>query len=37
MQKLFKFQTADQIIAGPNSLESLGEQLQLLGTRIQSV
>jgi alcohol dehydrogenase len=37
MQTLFKSQTADHIIAGPNSIESLGEQLQLLGTRIQSV
>lgn len=36
MQKLYKFQTADHIIAGPNSLGDLGEQLHLVGTKIQS-
>lgn len=36
MQKLYKFQTADHIIAGPNSLGDLGEQLHLAGTKIQS-
>lgn len=36
MQSLYKFQTADHIIAGANSIGSLGEQLHLLGTKIQS-
>ncbi|MBU3568716.1 iron-containing alcohol dehydrogenase [Priestia aryabhattai] len=36
MSTLYQFQTADHIISGPNSLESLGEQLRLIGTEVKS-
>lgn len=36
MQTLYKFQTADHIIAGENSLKLLGENLHLTGINIRS-
>ncbi|MCM8711694.1 iron-containing alcohol dehydrogenase [Clostridium sp. SYSU_GA19001] len=34
---LYQFQTADHIIAGQNSIESLSEHLHLIGTKVESV
>ncbi|UPK52667.1 iron-containing alcohol dehydrogenase [Bacillus sp. H8-1] len=36
MQKLYQFQTANHLIAGPNSIEKVGEHLSLLGTEVKS-
>ncbi|MED3877959.1 iron-containing alcohol dehydrogenase [Priestia megaterium] len=36
MQKFYQFQTANHLIAGPNSIEKLGEHLSLLGTEVKS-
>lgn len=36
MQKLYQFQTANHLIAGPNSIEKVGEYLSLLGTEVKS-
>ncbi|MFP7737358.1 iron-containing alcohol dehydrogenase [Priestia aryabhattai] len=36
MQKLYQFQTANHLIAGPNSIERVGEHLSLLGTEVKS-
>jgi alcohol dehydrogenase class IV len=36
MQKLYQFQTANHLIAGPNSIEKVGEHLPLLGTEVKS-
>ncbi|MDC7722517.1 iron-containing alcohol dehydrogenase [Priestia megaterium] len=36
MKKLYQFQTANHLIAGPNSIEKVGEHLSLLGTEVKS-
>jgi alcohol dehydrogenase class IV len=36
MMKLYQFQTADHIIAGENSIESLAEHLHLIGSEVKS-
>jgi len=36
MQKLYQFQTANHLIAGPNSIEKVGKHLPLLGTEVKS-
>lgn len=36
MQKLYQFQTANHLIAGPNSIEKVGEHLSLLGKEVKS-
>ncbi|UYP05892.1 iron-containing alcohol dehydrogenase [Priestia megaterium] len=36
MQRLYQFQTANHLIAGPNSMERVGEHLSLLGTEVKS-
>lgn len=36
MQTLYQFQTANHLIAGPNSIEKVGEHLSLLGTEVKS-
>lgn len=36
MQTLYQFQTAEHIVAGPNSIQKLGEHLHLIGTNVQS-
>lgn len=36
MQRLYQFQTANHLIAGPNSIERVGEHLSLLGTEVKS-
>lgn len=36
MQKFYQFQTANHLIAGPNSIKKLGEHLSLLGTEVKS-
>lgn len=37
MQTIYQFQTAQNIVAGPNSLQLLGEKLNLLGVEVKSV
>ncbi|WP_078412339.1 iron-containing alcohol dehydrogenase [Priestia abyssalis] len=37
MQHLYRFQTADHIIAGQNSIKSLADHLHLIGTNVKSV
>ncbi|MGM7721777.1 iron-containing alcohol dehydrogenase [Metabacillus sp. Hm71] len=37
MQTIYQFQTAQNIVAGPNSLQLLGEKLNLLGVEVTSV
>lgn len=36
MQTIYQFQTAQNIVAGPNSLQLLGEKLNLLGVEVKS-
>lgn len=36
MQTIYQFQTAQNIVAGPNSLQLLGEKLNLLGVEVTS-
>ena len=36
MQTIYQFQTAQNIVAGPNSLQLLGEKLSLLGVKVSS-
>jgi alcohol dehydrogenase len=36
MQTIYQFQTAQNIVAGPNSLQLLGEKLSLLGVEVTS-
>ncbi|MFC4324303.1 iron-containing alcohol dehydrogenase [Litchfieldia salsa] len=36
MQTIYQFQTAQNIVAGPNSLQLLGEKLNLLGVEVAS-
>lgn len=36
MQTIYQFQTAQNIVAGPNSLQLLGEKLNLLGVGVKS-
>lgn len=37
MQKIYKFQTADNIIAGQNSIETLKDNIGLIGDEVKSV